>query len=140
MGDEQVERIALAQVDEAIAQEEAKIRAVNEASTPVARLLSPVREARSESPASGSDTLVHSITLSRSDSGGATQSADQIDEYTTQLQKLAERRSYAQIPAIFESMLRSGVKPSVSAYNALLSAAINLPRSKHQVVDRKSVV
>lgn len=129
--DEQVEEIALSQVDEAITQ--LKTKAVNAAAKPFEQELSPVEEARSESPAS--DTLVNSI-LSRSPSSIATKVAEQIDEHTATLQKLAEQRSYAEIPAVFESMLRSGVSPTALSYNALLSAAINLPRAKHQVVPK----
>jgi pentatricopeptide repeat protein len=137
VGDEEAERIALAQVDEALAQEAAKFKAANEAAeSAVDQELSPIEEARSESPATVSDTLVDSTTLSRSDSSIATKVTEQIDEYTAQLHKLAERQSYAEIPAVFEAMLRAGYKPSVSSYNALLSAAINLPRAKHQIVPK----
>ena len=46
VSDEQVEQIALAQVDEAIAQEVGKINAVKEVAQPAEQLLSPVEEAR----------------------------------------------------------------------------------------------
>lgn len=133
--DEQVERIALAQVDEAIAQEEAKIQAVTEYIRPLERALSPVEEARSLSPVSVTETLVESVE-NCSESSFATRVPIVIDEYAVQLQNLVERHAYAEIPAVFESMLRSGVKPSVKSYNALLSAAINLPRPRHQVVPK----
>jgi pentatricopeptide repeat protein len=137
VGSEGAEKIALAQVDEAIAQEAAKIRAVNEAATKVTTPeTSQLEETRSESPATASDTLVDSTTLSRSDSSVATRASEAIDEYTIQLQKLADSHKYAEIPAVFESMLRSGVKPSSRSYNALLSAAIHLPKAKHQVVPK----
>ena len=94
---------------------------------------SAVEETRPESPATASDTLVNSATLSPSSSFGT---ITEVDTYTEQLRKLAERRNYDEIPAIFETILESGVKPSVAAYNALLSAAINIPRAKHQVVPK----
>ncbi len=58
------------------------------------------------------------------------------DDFTPQLQKLAENRSYDEIPVVFEAMLHAGVRPSVAAYNSLLSAAIHLPQAKHQVVPK----
>lgn len=137
VGGEHAEQIALAQVDEAIALEAAKYRAENEAAAIEAEQeLSPIEEARSESPATVSDTLVNSTTLSRTESTTATSPIEAVDEHIVHLQKLAQNKTYAEIPAVFESLLRSGVRPSVSAYNALLSAAINLPKAKHQVVPK----
>jgi pentatricopeptide repeat protein len=137
VGEEGAEKIALAQVDEAIAQEAAKIKAVNETVTKLLEQdLSPVEEARSESPGTASDTLVNSTTLSRSDLSVTTNVPETLDAFTVQLQQLVEKRRYAEIPAVFEAMLRSGAKPSVPSYNALLSAAINLPKTKHQVVPK----
>ncbi|KAH6615316.1 hypothetical protein C7974DRAFT_63354 [Boeremia exigua] len=131
VGDEQAEEIALAQVDEAIAQEALKIKAINEA---LKEQLSPVLERRPETPV---------LELSKSTGGVYTPPSsllpspfDEIEEYTAQLEKLAATRKYAEIPAVFESMLLDGVKPSVTAYNYLLSAAINLPRPRHQVVPK----
>ncbi|KAJ4301855.1 hypothetical protein N0V90_003951 [Kalmusia sp. IMI 367209] len=142
VSDEQVEEIALAQVDEAIAQEAAKLEALHEASrsgTPIQRGATSVDEARSvrsASPATVADTLVNSTTLSHTDSTIAVSPVEAIDAHILQLEKLAENQKYGEIPAVFESMLQSGVKPSSSAYNALLSAAINLPKSRHQVVPK----
>lgn len=140
VGDEEAEKIALAQVDEAIAQEVARVKADDVAVDVVEEeQLSSVEEARSASPATVADTLVNSTTLSIADSTIVSSPVivgEAVDEYTVQLQKLAENRNYAEVPAVFESMLRSGVKPSVAAYNALLSAAIHLPRAKHQVVPK----
>lgn len=125
VGDEQAEEIALAQVDEAIAQEALKIRAVNDAIKEAETQLSPVQEKRSHTPAAY--TPPSSLLPSP---------FDEIEEYTAQLEKLAANRKYAEIPAVFESMLLDGVKPSATAYNYLLSAAINLPRPRHQVVPK----
>ncbi|OCK86426.1 hypothetical protein K432DRAFT_430967 [Lepidopterella palustris CBS 459.81] len=119
--DAKAEAFALAQVDEAIAQELARAKDDNVS-----------QETRAQSPLTVSSG---SAPLSRSDSSLAT-SISEIDSYTEQLNKLAERQDYAEIPAVFESMLASGIKPTASAYNALLSAAINLPRAKHQVVPK----
>jgi pentatricopeptide repeat protein len=137
VGDEESEKIALAQVDESIAQEAAKIKADNAAVKLAAEEEQyAIEEARSESPATVAETLVNSTTLSRTDSTIAVSPIEVLDEFTAQLEILAENRKYAEVPAIFEAMLHSGIKPSVAAYNILLSAAIHLPRAKHQVVPK----
>jgi pentatricopeptide repeat protein len=137
VGDEESEKIALAQVDESIAQEAAKIKADNAAvKLAVEEEQYAIEEARSESPATVAETLVNSTTLSRTDSTIAVSPIEVLDEFTAQLEILAENRKYAEVPAIFEAMLHSGIKPSVAAYNILLSAAIHLPRAKHQVVPK----
>ena len=137
VGDEQAEEIALAQVDEAIAQEAAKIKAVNKAIKEAETQLSPIEETRSEMPAQISGTLVNLAPLDYTPPSSLLPSPfDEIEEYTAQLEKLAANRKYAEVPAVFEAMLLDGVRPSVAAYNALLSAAINLPRAKHQVVPK----
>ncbi|KAL1592145.1 hypothetical protein SLS59_009914 [Nothophoma quercina] len=133
VGDEQAEEIALAQVDEAIAQEAAKIKAANEAIVEARAQLSPVQE-RTATPAKLSES---SLPLSYTPPSSLLPSPfDEIEEYTAQLEKLAAKRKYAEIPAVFESMLLDGVKPSTTAYNYLLTAAINLPRARHQVVPK----
>ena len=53
-----------------------------------------------------------------------------------QITSLAERQRYGEIPGAFESMLATGITPTASTYNALLLAAINLPRGKHQVASK----
>lgn len=136
ISNEEAEKIALAQVDEAIAQEVAKFNAGSEAIKAAEEDLSPVEEARSESPATVADTLVNSTVLSQTESTIIASPVEAPDEYTVQLQKYTENRRYDEVPAIFEAMLRAGLKPSVAAYNALLSAAIHLPRAKHQVVPK----
>jgi pentatricopeptide repeat protein len=136
VGDEQAEEIALAQVDEAIAQEALKIKAVNEAIKEAQTQLSPIQETRSATPAQTSNSA-NSISGSYTPPSSLLPSPfDEIEEYTAQLEQLAANRRYAEIPAVFESMLLDGVKPSVTAYNYLLSAAINLPRPRHQVVPK----
>lgn len=60
----------------------------------------------------------------------------ELDGFTEQLTSLAEAGRFAEIPAVFEVLLLAGLKPSAPAYNALLLAAINLPRGKHQVVPK----
>ncbi|OAL50639.1 hypothetical protein IQ07DRAFT_432985 [Pyrenochaeta sp. DS3sAY3a] len=136
VGGEDAETIALAQVDEAIAQEVAKFKADNEVAKAAEEEVSAVEEVQPESPATVAETLVNSATLSDIGSTIAASPIEAHDEYTVQLQKLAENRKFAEVPAVFEAMLLSGCKPSVAAYNTLLSAAIHLPRAKHQVVPK----
>ena len=63
-------------------------------------------------------------------------SVSESEIYTENLTRLAERQQYAEIPAVFEAMLVAGIKPSTSAYNALMLSAINLPRGKHHVASK----
>ncbi|KAG8628260.1 hypothetical protein KVT40_004133 [Elsinoe batatas] len=70
------------------------------------------------------------------------QSKDILDEaradfYSSQIELLRQAGQYAQIPALFESMLRDGVtKPSQQAYRALLTSAVELTDNKHQKAPR----
>ncbi|KAF2667382.1 hypothetical protein BT63DRAFT_426268 [Microthyrium microscopicum] len=56
--------------------------------------------------------------------------------FADQLTKLASEKQYADIPAVFESMLNSGIAPTAKAYNSLLLAAIHLPRGRHEAVSK----
>ncbi|QUC20201.1 uncharacterized protein UV8b_04442 [Ustilaginoidea virens] len=60
----------------------------------------------------------------------------QSQSYADHLFKLSETGRYAEIPAVFEAMLATGVKPIASAYNALLAAAIHTPSRKIEVVSK----
>ncbi|KAK1759228.1 pentatricopeptide repeat-containing protein 5, mitochondrial [Echria macrotheca] len=60
----------------------------------------------------------------------------QSQTYADHLTKLSEAARYAEIPAVFEAMLVSGVKPIAAAYNALLMAAIHLPSEKFEIVSK----
>ncbi|KAG5983485.1 hypothetical protein E4U55_008078 [Claviceps digitariae] len=60
----------------------------------------------------------------------------QSQSYADHLLKLSEAGRYAEIPAVFEAMLATGVKPTASAYNSLLLAAIHIPSKKIEVVSK----
>ncbi|KAG5933747.1 hypothetical protein E4U53_000882 [Claviceps sorghi] len=60
----------------------------------------------------------------------------QSQSYADHLFKLSEASRYAEIPAVFEAMLATGVKPTAGAYNALLLAAIHIPSKKIEVVSK----
>ena len=47
---------------------------------------------------------------------------------------LERSQKYAEIPAVFESMLRSGVVPTTKTYNSLILSAIHLPTASSLVV------
>lgn len=83
----------------------------------------------------GSGSLVITNTPSHTASTAPTSIGD-TDGFTEQLAALAENNRFSEIPAVFEALLLAGLKPSSSAYNALLLAAINLPRGNHQVVPK----
>ncbi|KAI9745637.1 MAG: hypothetical protein M1818_001171 [Claussenomyces sp. TS43310] len=51
----------------------------------------------------------------------------QSQSYAEHLTKLAESQRYAEVAAVFESMLVGGIQPTTAAYNALLQAAIHFP-------------
>ncbi|RFU78772.1 pentatricopeptide repeat [Trichoderma arundinaceum] len=60
----------------------------------------------------------------------------QSQSYADHLQKLSEASRYAEVPAVFEAMLATGVQPIASAYNALLLAAIHIPSQRTEVVSK----
>ncbi|KHN98099.1 pentatricopeptide repeat protein [Metarhizium album ARSEF 1941] len=60
----------------------------------------------------------------------------QSQSYADHLFKLSQAGRYAEIPAVFEAMLATGVKPIASAYNALLVAAIHIPSKKIEIVSK----
>lgn len=83
-------------------------------SVPVSRSRSPVSMARSASPVVDK----------------------QSQTYADHLTTLSESGRYAEIPAVFETMLVAGVQPIASAYNALLMAAIHLPIDRMEVISK----
>ena len=105
-----------------------------DASVPLKEQPSAIEHARPE-PSVASDTLVDSDQLSRTNSIAAS-SRSETDIYAGMLTRLVDERRYTEIPAVFERMLQSGVEPSASSYNTLISAAANTTRAKHQVVPK----
>ncbi|MCJ1486307.1 hypothetical protein MMC06_006484 [Schaereria dolodes] len=62
--------------------------------------------------------------------------ASESQSFVEHITKLENAQCFAEIPPVFESMLLAGVRPTAQTYNALLAAAINLPRAKHQIVPK----
>ena len=81
---------------------------------------------QASSPSTSSSGITGTTSLQEVDSQG----------FLQHISKLHNDRAYAQIPAVFESMLSHGIIPTAIAYNALLEAAIYLPTAKHQVVPK----
>ncbi|GAB7350666.1 hypothetical protein MBLNU459_g1231t1 [Dothideomycetes sp. NU459] len=136
--DERAEAIALAQVNEAIAEEITRAKQEAEAAAGLDR--SPIEDdaasERTITPASeGLSSSTSNRTLA-SDATSAT-SVSELDVYAQELNELLRTQQYARIPGVFESMLRNGVKqPAPLAYRALMTSAIELTRGKHQKVPR----
>lgn len=56
--------------------------------------------------------------------------------FTDHISTLNDAKRYAEIPPVFETMLRSNIQPTTEAYYGLLQAAIHLPMTKLQVVPK----
>lgn len=137
------EEAALAKIDAAIEKEiqsrENQAAFEAELSVVAARLptppIAPVR-----SPTLTVETNFEQTERSRSPVGSTTSVTSTSDlqalSYAEHLTKLAESGRHAEIPAVFEAMLVGGIKPTATAYNALLDAAIHLPLDQIQVVPK----
>lgn len=117
---------ALAHIDAALERElEARLlveSAENATSAPQSRARTPAIE-RSQTPASIART--------------ATPPIDPLSQsYADHLLKLSATGRHAEIPAVFEAMLATGLRPTAAAYNALLLAAIRIPSQKIEVVSK----
>ena len=141
------EAIAIAKIDEAIAEEIADIEQSRKAAThevtdsqlphqAVAEgfqhAIDQFSEASSASAKSSSLAVSidsDEITVASSTSAGSTPHLDHLIF-------LRREKRYAEIPPVFESLLRAGLLPPAHAYNALLTAAIYLPTDKHLVVPK----
>lgn len=130
-----VEARALAQIDEAITKEIENIDQPGSSAQASAHVQDVSQDVVIAATDSLTSTSSPSITTSQGYTTEATSVSD-VESYTEHMVQLAESRRYAEIPPVFEAMLLTGTQPSSSAYNALLLAAINLPRGKHQVVPR----
>ncbi|KAF2761716.1 hypothetical protein EJ05DRAFT_434330 [Pseudovirgaria hyperparasitica] len=124
VGDDGAEAAALARVDEAIAEEVARSK---DDSISVASPKSPGSVQESTSDRSASPASISTAPSSTS---------SEAEQFVQHLVQLAENKQYAEISVVFEAMLKAGIKPPSSAYNILLTATINTPRAKHQVVPK----
>ena len=131
---------ALAHIDAAIEREiearreleelEEKVESLRATSPALAEQLAEEIRSRTASP-------VSSVQTPGSAARTLTPPVDpQSQTYADHLAKLSGTGRYAEIPAVFEAMLVSGVRPIASAYNALLMAAIHLPFEKWEIVTK----
>ena len=83
-------------------------------------------------------TPVHSTYSSLIGDGTAATSQDGLEReaYSEQVAKLSDEMRFAEIPPVFETMLANGIRPTIKAYNGLLSAVVHLPIAPHQVVPK----
>lgn len=133
--DEAAEATALAQVNDAIAEEVQ--RSKDDFDAPGQALRLAPSTARRPSPTASEQSLSSSPAAIWTSSDGASASSAESSIYSSEILLLADNGRYAEIPAAFQAILRSGVqKPAPSAYRALLISAIHLAQGKHQQVTR----
>ena len=91
----------------------------------------------SPSPVSSGTTIASDRSTQPSDTAISTSTQDADSQvFLDYIDKLNDSQRFGEIPPVFESMLVKGIRPSVKAYNALLAAAIHLPPAQHQVVPK----
>ncbi|KAM0261682.1 hypothetical protein ACHAQJ_002134 [Trichoderma viride] len=122
------EEAALAHIDAALEQElhARNLQAAVEKAVAGGAISVSVPQSRARTPSLADEALQ-----------AASPSVDvQSRSYADHLLKLSEAARYAEIPAVFEAMLATGVQPIASAYNALLLAAIHIPSQRTEVVSK----
>lgn len=124
--DAAIEKEIKSRTEQAIFEAELSVVAARVPTPPIARVQSPA--ASIESSVERSPTTVATSVSSASEL--------QSQSYAGHLTKLSADQRYAEIPAVFESMLVAGIQPNADAYNALLDAAINLPAERTHVVPK----
>jgi pentatricopeptide repeat protein len=144
--DVQAEAETVARVDEATAQEPRSVKDVDLTATTTHDAKSTTLPATEASPYTepSSQTQTTSVTDNNSTTsllGESTYSndtnltspiADDSYNLSSHIIALADQQRYAEIPAVFESMLKDQLIPSTDAYNALLISAIQLTRNTYQ--------
>lgn len=120
------DQAALAHIDAAL-EREIEVRSLREAA----------ENASLDGSAQGRSPVISRSRTPASVVRSATPPVDpQSQSYADHLHKLSESSRYTEIPAVFEAMLATGVKPIASAYNALLLAAIHIPSKKIEIVSK----
>ena len=146
------EAAAVAKVDEAIADEIIQLQqpvdvASKQSTTTPDEQQQVAKESSTELEESGKgaaeasplEATISSAEPSISGDNTATTSISDISDsspYVDHIHALRNEERYAEIPPVFESMLRSNIRPTAKAYNGLLEAAIHLPLAKHQIVPK----
>ncbi|KAL1584040.1 hypothetical protein WHR41_08156 [Cladosporium halotolerans] len=126
---------ARAQVNDAIAEEIFRSKddlEISPRTQSAVEVRSVQDSAASEQPSASSPATVYTPPESPEDL-----LASEGQSFTEELVQLSENQRYAEIPAVFQAMLRAGVqKPSPAAYHALLVSALELTRSKSHKVPK----
>lgn len=101
---------------------------INESSAGSAKSTSPSTVVSASSTVSNLSTSASEILESVIEKDGDSNTLlHQIDD-------LHASERYTEVPPAFESMVKQGIRPTVKSYNALLAAAIHVPKKRHQVI------
>ncbi|MCJ1438026.1 hypothetical protein MMC27_007413 [Xylographa pallens] len=141
------EAIAIVKINEAIAKEIVDIEQARKATDhdltdsqiPQEAVTAELQHAADQPSVSSSITAKSSspaVSVASGETTVASTASTESTPYVDHLVFLQNERRYAEIPPVFESLLRAGLLPSAYAYNALLKAAIYLPTDKHLVVPK----
>ena len=112
-----------AQVDEAVAREIEEINKTSEATEISQNSSAAVSD---ESVDGGSLAELTPTTSIHESSPAEAALLEKSEGESERVSELATSGKYAQIPGVFESLLREGLTPTTKAYNALLEAAVQL--------------
>ncbi|TAQ85929.1 hypothetical protein B7494_g5734 [Chlorociboria aeruginascens] len=124
--DAAIEKEIRSRNDQAIFEAELSVVAARVPTPPIAAIQSPALSIESsweKSPTSAVTSISSSLDL-------------QSHNYAEHLTKLSETGRYAEIPAVFEAMLVAGIKPTATAYNALIDSVVHLTADRIQVVTK----
>ncbi|MCJ1394243.1 hypothetical protein MMC18_007121 [Xylographa bjoerkii] len=141
------EAIAITEIDEAIANEIVDIEQSRKAANhdgidseivhqAVAQELQHAVDQPSGSSSITAKSSSPAVSIASGETAVASSTSTDSSPYVDHLTFLHKEKRYAEIPPVFESLLRAGLLPSAHAYNALLTAAIYLPTDKHLVVHK----
>lgn len=137
VNDALAEAEALAQVDQAIAQEIQDVKAsaaVDEITSREDEVGTPVPSTRISTPAPQETYPAETESSSSSQQlvtppTEATSIASDESLLSEQIVELGQQQRYTEIPAVFEAIIKDGLVPTIDAYNHILLSAIRLSQS-----------
>ncbi|KAL8840697.1 MAG: hypothetical protein Q9170_001215 [Blastenia crenularia] len=135
------EAAAIADVDQAIAQEISSLQITSAPFPAIALHPEPsIKDTSALTSTSPQSTLTRDPTASPSQHSlqftDSTAITPDSSAFSDSIVQLHESGRYVDIPAAFESLLAKNIRPSLEDYKALLDAAINLTAAKPQVVSK----
>ncbi|RMZ76731.1 hypothetical protein DV737_g4698, partial [Chaetothyriales sp. CBS 132003] len=128
----------LVRADEAIAKEIAEVNAAaalveevsidDDVGPPLSesRAATPIVQGSAEGSAAEDDSSLHSSHACTPTTTATSPVSDESLQLCERIIKLGQQYRYAEIPAVFESLIRNGHVPTVDAYNHILLSAIHL--------------